>query len=232
MSELQENLNNVEDRIRKACIRAGRSRDDVLLVAVSKTKPIEMIQEIYDAGIRDFGENYPQEIRDKVPALPEDIRWHMIGRLQTNKIKYVVRSTCMIHSVDSVHLAEEISKAAVKCNRVMPVLVEINMAKEPSKGGIFPEDSESFIRQIAPFPGITVRGLMTIAPYTENPEGNRMYFRNMKKLSVDIATKNIDNVNMCDLSMGMTGDYEVAIEEGATIIRVGTGIFGARDYNN
>ncbi|MCD7819140.1 MAG: YggS family pyridoxal phosphate-dependent enzyme [Lachnospiraceae bacterium] len=227
---LRENLQVVEENISQACARSGRKRDDVLLIAVSKTKPVEMIQEIYQEGIRDFGENHPQEIRDKFPQCPSDIRWHMIGHLQTNKIKYIIERTCMVHSVDSVHLAEAISKAAVQCDRVMPVLVEINMAKEPSKYGIMPEDTEEFIRQISVLPGIRVEGLMTIAPYTESPEDNRVHFRNMHQLFIDIRNKNIDNVNICHLSMGMTGDYEVAIEEGATMVRVGTGIFGARSY--
>ncbi len=228
---LKENLQDVEARVANACARAGRSREEVLLIAVSKTKPVEMIEEIYQEGVRDFGENHPQEIRDKFPQLPDDIRWHMIGHLQTNKVKYIIERACKVHSVESVRLAETISHAAQSRNLVMPVLVEVNMAKEKSKYGIMPEDTEHFIREIAALPGIHVNGLMTIAPYTDNAEDNRVYFRNMKKLSVDIAGKNIDNVDMCDLSMGMTGDYEIAIEEGATMIRVGTGIFGARDYS-
>ncbi|MCC8046166.1 MAG: YggS family pyridoxal phosphate-dependent enzyme [Clostridiales bacterium] len=225
---LKENLQDVEERILKACARAGRSREEVRLVAVSKYKPVEMIREAYEEGVRDFGENHPQEIRDKYSSLPEDIRWHMIGHLQTNKIKYIIERACMVHSLDSLHLAEELSRAALKCGRVMPVLIEVNMAKEASKYGIMPEDAEDFVRQAARFEGIRVEGLMTIAPYTEQAENNRGYFRDMKKLFVDIQSKNIDNVNMCSLSMGMTGDFEVAIEEGATMVRVGTGIFGAR----
>ncbi|MCD8338125.1 MAG: YggS family pyridoxal phosphate-dependent enzyme [Lachnospiraceae bacterium] len=227
---LKENLQDVEERVACACARAGRSRDEVLLIAVSKTKPVEMIEEIYREGVRDFGENHPQEIRDKFPRLPDDVQWHMIGHLQTNKIKYIIERACMVHSVDSFRLAEEISKAAVRRNRIMPILIEVNMAGEASKYGIAPEDTESLIRQIAPLPGVHVEGLMTIAPYTDNPEDNRSVFRKMKKLNVDIRAKNIDNTDMSHLSMGMTGDYEVAIEEGATMIRVGTGIFGARSY--
>ncbi|MCC8104289.1 MAG: YggS family pyridoxal phosphate-dependent enzyme [Clostridiales bacterium] len=227
---LRENLQDVERRVTAACARAGRSRDEVLLVAVSKTKPVGMIEEIYGEGVRDFGENHPQEIREKFPQLPTDTRWHMIGHLQTNKIKYIIDRACMVHSVDSFHLAEAISKAAVKSRRIMPVLIEVNMAGEASKFGVTPEETEALIRQIAPLPGIHVEGLMTIAPYTENPEENRTYFREMKKLNVDIGAKNIDNVCMRHLSMGMTGDYEVAIEEGATMVRVGTGIFGERSY--
>ncbi|MCD7736490.1 MAG: YggS family pyridoxal phosphate-dependent enzyme, partial [Lachnospiraceae bacterium] len=201
---LKDNLQIVEERIQMACDRSGRGRNEVRLIAVSKTKPAEMIEEIYQEGIRDFGENHPQEIREKYPILPSDIQWHMIGHLQTNKIKYIIERACMIHSVDSFHLAEAISNAAVKCGRVMPVLVEVNMAKEESKYGIMPEDAADFVSRISLLPGIVVNGLMTIAPYTENAEDNRQYFHSMKKLFVDIRAKNIDNVNMRDLSMGMT----------------------------
>ena len=228
---LRENLASVERKIAEACERAGRSRDEVTLIAVSKTKPVEMLEEVYLAGARDFGENKPQEIRDKYPQLPGDIRWHMIGHLQRNKIKYIIDKVCMIHSVDSVRLAQAIDEAAEKAGIVMPVLVEVNVAGEESKAGIRPEDAEQFVRMISVFPHIRVEGLMTIAPFTDNPEENRPYFRKLNKLCVDIQQKNIDNVSMCKLSMGMTGDYEVAIEEGATMVRVGTGIFGERIYS-
>ncbi len=227
---LKENLASVEQNIAKACIRSGRQRSEVQLIAVSKTMPVEKLQEAYDEGTRDFGENKPQEIRDKYPQLPDDIRWHMIGHLQRNKIKYIIDKVCMIHSVDSVRLAEAIDAEAEKHHLVMPVLVEVNVAGEESKSGIRPEEAEEFVRQISVLPHIHVEGLMTIAPYTENPEENRPFFRKLSKLCVDIRQKNIDNVSMCRLSMGMTGDYEVAIEEGATMVRVGTGIFGKRTY--
>lgn len=229
---LKENLASVEERIAAACERAGRKRQEVTLVAVSKTKPVEMLQEIYEEGIRDFGENKPQEIKDKHPQLSGDIRWHMIGHLQRNKIKYIIDKVCMIHSIDSQRLAEAVSEEAVKHGIVMPVLVEVNVAGEASKYGIMPGETEDFVRQISVLPGIRIEGLMTIAPFTENAEDNRQYFRSLKKLYVDIKEKNIDNVNMCNLSMGMTGDYEVAIEEGATMVRVGTGIFGERFYGH
>lgn len=227
---LRDNLNEVEQKIEAACRRCGRSRDEVLLVAVSKTKPVEMLQEAYNEGVRDFGENKPQEIKEKFPQLPSDIKWHMIGHLQRNKIKYIIDKVCMIHSVDSLRLAQAIDEEAAKHGLVMPILVEVNVAKEESKYGIMPEETEAFIRQISTLKHICVEGLMTIAPFTENAEENRIHFRNLKKLYVDIKDKSIDNVNMCNLSMGMTGDYEVAIEEGATMIRVGTGIFGERFY--
>ena len=171
-----------------------------------------------------------QEIEKKKPLLPDDVRWHMIGHLQTNKVKQVIDKAVLIHSVDSEHLAKEISKQAGKLGITVPILVEVNAAKEESKWGVFPEDAEEFVRTIAPLPNIQVRGLMTSAPYTDNPETNRPYFRLMRELCIDIRNQNIDNVAMCELSMGMTGDFEVAVEEGATIVRIGTAIFGARDY--
>jgi len=235
MSKIVENLENVEKNIEKACERAGRERKEVTLIAVSKTKPIEDIKVAYDAGIRDFGENKVQEILDKYDKLPADINWHMIGHLQTNKVKYIIDKVCMIHSVDSLKLAEEISKRAVAAGVVMPVLIEINIGDEESKFGITFDTAVDFLSETVDLPGIKVKGFMCIAPYTENAEENRIYFKKLKQLYVDITTKNIDNriVGIDDisiLSMGMTGDYEVAVEEGATHIRVGTGIFGARDY--
>lgn len=227
---LKENLANVEKNIEQACKNAGRSRDEVTLIAVSKTKPVEMLQEIYDENIRDFGENKVQELCSKMEQLPSDIRWHMIGHLQRNKVKYIVDKVAMIHSVDSLRLAETIEKEAEKKNVVVPILIEVNVAQEESKFGLKPEEVLSFIEQIASFPHIQIKGLMTIAPYVENAEENREIFRELKKLSVDIAAKNINNVTMSVLSMGMTGDYMVAVQEGATMVRVGTGIFGARNY--
>lgn len=228
---IKENLEEVEARITRACERSGRERSEVTLISVSKTKPAEMLQEAYDAGSRDFGENKPQEIREKYPQLPTDIRWHMIGHLQRNKIKYIIDKVCMIHSVDSIRLAEAIDEEAKKHGIVMPVLIEVNVAEEESKFGVHLDKTESLIRQISELSNIQVQGLMTIAPFTENAEDNRIYFRKLRNLYVDIKDKNIDNVNMCNLSMGMTGDYEVAVEEGATMVRVGTGIFGARSYS-
>lgn len=228
---LCENLKKVEDNVDAACKKAGRSRDEVTLIAVSKTKPVEMLSTIYNQGIRDFGENKVQEMCDKMEQLPSDIRWHMIGHLQTNKVKYIVGHTTLIHSVDSLHLAKEIEKQAEKKDVTVDILVEVNIAEEESKFGIHKEETYELVRQIAALPHVHIRGLMTIAPYVENPEDNRMYFRGIRQLSVDIAEQNIDNVDMDVLSMGMTGDYMVAIEEGATMVRVGTGIFGERNYN-
>ena len=228
---LCENLKKVEDNVDAACRKAGRSRDEVTLIAVSKTKPVEMLSTIYNQGIRDFGENKVQEMCDKMEQLPSDIRWHMIGHLHRNKVKYIVGHTTLIHSVDSLHLAKEIEKQAEKKDVTVDILVEVNIAEEESKFGIHKEETYELVRQIAALPHVHICGLMTIAPYVENPEDNRMYFRGIRQLSVDIAEQNIDNVDMDVLSMGMTGDYMVAIEEGATIVRVGTGIFGERNYN-
>ena len=231
MSMVVENLAEVEKHICEACARAGRSRDEVTLIAVSKTKPVSMIEELLPGGTRDFGENKVQELVDKYEVLPKDIHWHLIGHLQRNKVKYVVDKACLIHSVDSVRLAEAIDQEAEKKGIVMPVLVEVNVASEESKFGVRVEECADFIENIAKMEHISVEGLMTIAPFVENAEDNRKYFAKLRELSVDISAKNIDNVNMRDLSMGMTGDYEVAIEEGATMVRVGTGIFGERNYN-
>ncbi len=228
---LAENYKKVEENIRRACERSGRDRREVTLIAVSKTKPAEMLREIYDLGQVDFGENKVQEIREKYDLLPRDIHWHMIGHLQSNKVKYIADKVCMIHSVDSARLAGTISKEAQKHGVVIPVLIEVNVAGEESKFGVSVEETIPLIREIAGYPGIHVEGLMTIAPFVEDPEENRPVFRTLRKLSVDIELENIDNVTVRMLSMGMTNDYEVAVEEGATHVRVGTAIFGARNYN-
>lgn len=228
---VKENLIEVQARIEAACRRSGRDPKEVTLIAVSKTKPVSMIQEAIEAGKREFGENKAQEMKEKYETLPADLTWHFIGHLQTNKVKYVVGRAALIHSVDSLHLAEAIDRESAKKKVVSEVLVEVNVAQETSKFGIRPEDTEALLRQMSNLSHIHVCGLMTIAPYVEDPEQNRGIFCQLKKLSVDIAGKNIDNIDMSVLSMGMTGDYEVAVEEGATHVRVGTGIFGERNYS-
>ena len=205
MTMLKDRIEEVEERIQEACRRAGRDRSEVTLIAVSKTKPAEVLKEAYDLGIRVFGENKVQELTEKYEVLPKDIRWHMIGHLQTNKVKYIADKVELIHSVDSLKLVETIEKEAAKRHRTIDILVEVNVAEEESKFGLKVEEVIPFIEKVAGFSHINVRGLMTIAPFVENPESI--------------------------LSMGMTNDYEVAIEEGATMVRVGTGIFGARNYN-
>ena len=227
---IQENIKLVEENIKKACEKVGRDVNEVTLIAVSKTKPYTAIEAL-PTGVKDYGENKVQELCDKYEILPKDIKWHMIGHLQRNKVKYLVGKASLIHSVDSIRLAEQIEKEYAKADEIANILIEVNMAQEESKFGITSEETEQLVREIAKFPHIRIKGLMTIAPYTDNPESNRVYFRNMKKLSVDIENKNIDNVSMSVLSMGMTGDYQVAVEEGATLVRVGTGIFGERNYN-
>lgn len=229
---ISDNLDIVEQNIVKACERAGRKREAVTLISVSKTKPVPMLEEAYNWGSRDFGENKVQEITEKYPVLPKDINWHLIGHLQRNKVKYIVDKVKLIHSVDSLRLAEQIENECVKKNVEMDILIEVNVAEEESKFGMKTSEVIEMVKKIAVFPHVHIKGLMTIAPYTDNPETNRQYFRQLKQLSVDIKEKNIDNVTMDCLSMGMTGDYEVAIEEGATLVRVGTGIFGERDYGN
>ncbi len=229
---ISDNLDIVEQNIVKACERAGRKREEVTLISVSKTKPVPMLEEAYNWGSRDFGENKVQEITEKYPVLPKDINWHLIGHLQRNKVKYIVDKVKLIHSVDSLRLAEQIENECVKKNVEMDILIEVNVAEEESKFGMKTSEVIDMVKKIAVFSHVHIKGLMTIAPYTDNPETNRQYFRQLKQLSVDIKEKNIDNVTMDCLSMGMTGDYEVAIEEGATLVRVGTGIFGERDYGN
>ena len=228
---LKENLYQVQENMKEACRRSGRAESDVTLIAVSKTKPVELIQEAIEYGQVDFGENKVQELTGKYEILPKNLRWHMIGHLQRNKVKYIVDKATLIHSVDSLRLAETISMEAQKKNVTVPVLIEVNVAQEESKFGTACEETLDLIEEAAKLPNIRIEGLMTIAPFVDDPEENRPVFRKLKQLSVDIMEKNINNVNVNILSMGMTNDYEVAIEEGATMVRVGTGIFGERDYS-
>ena len=228
---LASNLQEVERKIMEACDKAGRAREDITLIAVSKTKTVPMLQEIYNLGVRDFGENKVQELTDKEPQLPTDLRWHMIGHLQRNKVKQVIDKAVLIHSVDSVRLAKAIEAEAAKKDIIVQILLEVNVAEEDSKFGLKLDEVLPAVKEIATMPHVRIKGLMTIAPFVENPEENRTVFAQLQKLSVDIAKKNIDNVSVDILSMGMTNDYQVAIEEGATMIRVGTGIFGEREYH-
>lgn len=229
---IKENIQIVQEKIRNACERSGRNISEVTLIAVSKTKPLSMIEEAYEAGMREFGENKPQELRDKTKQFSAPAHWHMIGNLQTNKIKYVVGTACLIHSVDSLELAVAIDNEAAKRNVISDILLEVNIANEASKHGFCVEEILPAVIEISKLKHLHLRGLMTVAPYTENGEENRIYFRKMKDLLVDINTKYIDNIHMECLSMGMSSDYETAIEEGATMVRIGTGIFGERDYSH
>lgn len=230
MQAVKDNVEEVEAKVAAAAIRSGRNPEDVLLIAVSKTKPVSLIQEVVACGLHTLGENKVQEIMDKYEPMGAGIHWHLIGHLQSNKVKYIIDKVDMIHSLESLKLAQEIEKRAAAQDTRMDVLIEVNMAEEESKFGLLAKDVEAFAREVAQFAHIRIRGLMTVAPFVENSEENRVVFRKMKELLVDINNKKIDNVHMDCLSMGMTGDYEVAIEEGATMVRVGTGIFGERDY--
>lgn len=227
---LASNLQEVERKIQEACKKANRAREEITLIAVSKTKPVSMLQEVYDLGVRNFGENKVQELCEKFPQIPSDMNWHMIGHLQRNKVKNIIDKACLIHSVDSIRLAETIEAEAAKKDLVVDILLEVNVAEEDSKFGFKMDEVVPAVEVISTFPHVRIKGLMTIAPFVENPEENRAVFASLQKLSVDIANKNIDNVYVDILSMGMTNDYQVAIEEGATMIRVGTGIFGEREY--
>lgn len=229
---IQENLTEVRSRIIQSCERAGRSPEEVTLIAVSKTKPVSAITEAIAADQTVFGENKVQELCDKQEYFQNpELRWHMIGHLQRNKVKYLIGKTALIHSVDSLRLARQIEEESAKAHVITDILIEVNMAREESKFGFMPEETEHAVRTIAALPHVHICGLMTIAPYVEDAEQNRPIFRQMYQLYIDIDNKKIDNIDMKILSMGMTGDYQVAVEEGATIVRVGTGIFGERNYN-
>lgn len=225
---VKENLKNIRDEMNTACERSNRNLDDITLIAVSKTKPNELIMEAYESGVRDFGENKVQELLRKKEELPDDIRWHMIGHLQTNKVRQLLGNTVLIHSIDSIRLADTIDTEARKKGIHLDGLLEINIAKEASKYGFIEEELEEILPIFARYKNLHIKGLMTIAPNVENSEENRKNFKKLKKMSVDIIDKNYDNVEVEFLSMGMSGDYIVALEEGANLLRVGTGIFGKR----
>ncbi len=229
-SEIENNLKNIRKNIAAACERSGRSPDDVLLLGVTKTIDCDRISELIDLGVSSLGENKVQELMSKIDKLPPSTDWHLIGSLQTNKVKYIIGKVSLIHSVDSLKLAEEIAKRSIKAGVVTDILIEVNAAGEESKHGFTPEEAAEVTEKLRGLEGIKVKGLMTIAPYDEKPENNRPYFRKMRELFVDIKAKNGDNIDMVYLSMGMTNDYEIAIEEGANIVRIGTGIFGERNY--
>ncbi|MCF8020368.1 MAG: YggS family pyridoxal phosphate-dependent enzyme [Vallitaleaceae bacterium] len=228
---IQENLNNIKKQIADTCLNIDRDPKSVVLVNVSKTKPISILEEGYEAGMRIFGENKVQEICDKYEQFKkEDIKWHMIGHLQRNKVKYIIDKVDLIHSVDSYRLAETISKEAKKKNVVAHILIQVNVAQEESKYGLETEDVMDMVRSIHQLEHLKIEGLMTIAPFVDDPEENRPIFKALYQLSVDIKEQNLDNVSMDVLSMGMTNDFKVAIEEGATMIRIGTALFGDRNY--
>ena len=231
MNSIEKNIESVRKNIIASAEKAGRNPSDTVLIAVSKTKPIEDLLAAYRAGIRDFGENKVQEFLEKYDSVPKDARFHMIGHLQKNKVKYIVDKVCLIHSVDSFELAEVIEKESLKRNLTTDILIEVNISGEESKFGVRPEDTIKLCQMISKLPHVRVRGLMTVAPYVENPEDNRQYFVGLRQLGIDINSQNIDNIYIEKLSMGMSKDYCIATEEGAGFVRVGTDIFGERNYN-
>ncbi len=232
MESIRQNLDEIYAKIENAAQISGRKADDILLLGVTKTVEVERIKKLMECGVKTLGENRVQELISKYEVIGDEAQWHLIGSLQTNKVKYIIDKVSLIHSVDSIKLAAEIDRQAKKYNKVMNILIEINVGREESKHGILPENVDNFIEEIAKFDNVCVKGLMTVAPFVENPQENRKYFQQMRKIFVDIRDKNVDNIDMTYLSMGMTNDYEVAIEEGANIVRIGTGIFGKRNYNN
>jgi len=228
--ELKTNIERVKRNIAEAAARAGRNPDEILLLGVTKTVEPEIMQKSYDYGITHFGENRVQEYIRKSDIIKRDCSWHIIGRLQTNKVKYLDHRVSLIHSLDRMELAETLQARGEKIGRIWDVLVQVNVSGEETKAGVSPEHLKDFVSQVAKLGNIHIKGLMTIAPYAENSEEVRWVFRELRKLAVDIKQESIDNVNMEVLSMGMSNDFEVAIEEGATIVRIGSAIFGERVY--
>lgn len=224
-------LEEIQKKIEKSALKSGRRSEDITLIAVSKTYPIKDIEQAYNLGCTDFGENKVQELMGKINEAAFQTKWHLIGHLQRNKVKYIIGHVALIHSVDSLKLAYEIQKESVKKNVITDILIEVNVAKEASKHGVYEEDVLELVHEISKLSHVRLKGFMTVAPFTENPEENRPIFRRLYNLSVDIQKQNIDNISTSILSMGMSNDYEIAIEEGATHVRIGTALFGARDYS-
>ena len=226
---MKERIQRVQERIKEAAVGCNRAESDIRLVAVSKTMPAETVKEAIEAGMTDFGENYIQEARDKITTLSASpVSWHFIGHLQSNKAKYAVRMFDLIHSVDSLKLAKELDKFAKKNDKVQDILIQVNVAKEDSKSGIYEEDTLQLLADIAGLSNVAVKGLMTMPPFFNAPDRVRPYFAALRVLRDRIRDENIPGISMKELSMGMTGDFEAAIEEGSTMVRVGTAIFGER----
>jgi len=231
MSDIKKNLEVIKEKIDRAAQKSGRKGTDITVIAVTKTIDVARINELISYGIQNIGENKAQELRDKYPQIDPSVNWHFIGHLQSNKIKYIIDKVKLIHSVDSEKLAYNINEAAKKHDKVMDILLQVNVAEDENKFGLSYKEVEPLLYKLKDLKNIRVRGLMTIVPYDEEAENNRLYFRRMKRLAVDIDNQNIDNISMEFLSMGMTNDFEIAIEEGSNMVRIGTGIFGARNYN-
>lgn len=229
---IKENIAEIEKLKDEAARSVGRKGEDVLLVAVTKLHSPEEINEAIDAGIRDVAENKVQEILNKYDSVKPGVRWHLIGHLQTNKVKYIIDKVALIHSVDSLHLAKEIDKRAAQHGKTMDILIQVNSAEEESKFGIEPEETEELVSAIlAECPNVCIKGFMCIAPYSEDPEEVRPYFREVRELFDKYKEREGERLRMEFLSMGMSGDFEAAIKEGSNLIRVGTAIFGNRDYS-
>jgi pyridoxal phosphate enzyme (YggS family) len=228
MGTVAENLGAVKERIAKAAARVGRDPETITLVAVSKTMPVESIREAIEAGQHVFGENRVQEAQAKVQALGREVRWHLIGHLQRNKVKVVCDIFDLIESVDSLPLAQDINARASQRGIIMPVLLQVNIGDETTKSGVAATDALALVRQVALLPHVSVRGLMCVPPPVDVPDHARPYFAQLRTLAERIARQQIPNVSMTELSMGMSHDFEVAIEEGATMVRVGSAIFGPR----
>ena len=228
MNDIAANIAKIHGRIDKACQKSGRNPEEVKLIAVSKVKPAEQVEEAFHAGQKLFGESYVQEFRDKQPLVEAPVQWHFIGGLQSNKVKYLRSKVMMIHSVDRLSLAEEIDRQWEKIDGAVEILLQVNVGDEASKSGCDPEDLESLVRSIAPLSNLRIKGLMCLPPHSDDPEQVRPFFKQLRKLSEQIDRLQLPGVEMSELSMGMSGDFEVAVEEGATLVRVGTAIFGAR----
>ncbi len=229
MQNIEKNLNYIKQNIKNSALKIGKSEKDITLLGVTKTIDIKRINILKSLGISNFGENKAQELLAKYNEI-DNCNWHFIGNLQTNKVKQIIDKVSLIHSVDTLKLANEINKRAEQINKKIEILIEINIANEPTKNGIRYEEADIFAKNLLLFPNISLKGLMCVAPFVENPQDNRYFFKKMKNLFIDINEKNKHNICMEYLSMGMTNDYPVAIEEGANIIRIGTGIFGKRNY--
>lgn len=225
---IEQNLEQIRERIVKAAQKVKRDPKSIKLVAVSKKKPVKMIENAIKAGQTIFGENYVQDIKDKYQQVGTDVSWHFIGHLQSNKIKYIRGKVAMIETVDRLSLAQDLSLHWGKLNKHLDILIQVNVGGEESKSGVAPEDLETLLVEVAKLPYIHVKGLMAIPPFCENPEDSRPYFRQLKELAEKMATREIENIEMAEISMGMSHDFDIAIEEGATIVRVGSAIFGSR----
>ena len=229
-SELSYTIHSIKQSIKASALKAGRNPEDILLLGVTKTVDIDLMRSAFDMGITHFGENRVQEFLRKSDIINRDCCWHIIGRLQTNKVKYLDNRITLIHSLDRIELAEALQDRGEKINHIFSVLVQVNVAGESTKAGVDPDNLKSFLLKLSKMGNIRVKGLMTIAPYTEDPEDVRLIFRTLRKLSVDMERERVENINIEELSMGMSSDFNVAVEEGATIVRVGSALFGERLY--